>query len=454
MKDKKSVLVIGSQGHKLADACMDWGADFYVGDYDVVVISLVDLTSHKIEEFKKGKPSYLEDIRRHITESQQNKGLEVYCLLEPITLADSIGKHVDQEERKKWNNYAWSPVIPLLEDVAEGKKINNKTSKLPPEYLKLIKGWSILWERPLNNTGYVDRKKVDNSRQIVTKITTQPLLENNIGRYLSAEVSWRVQSESAHNNYVYETLYSSKGSISFFPQVEDIAKGIDVILETVCEPIEETPPAWVSSISVGDEAKISQAIEEKNLEIEEKKVEIQALEEQKGELDEYKKLLYASGFVLEEIVEKSFKFLGIEITSPAVKNKEDRLFIKEDASIPIEIRGKNSGLNEKDLNQLTSRFVDKPESKVFTTRGLFVLNHFRDIRPDKREEPFHFNIVEKAKPWQACLISTQTIFDLVKAKLEGKEYDELDKILFNTIGIFNLSNNDKGSEIIPQVIPE
>lgn len=438
MKDKKSVLVIGSKGHQLADACVSWGTDFYIGDYDVVVISLAELTSNRIEDFKKNKPNYLEDIRRHITETQQNRGLEVYCLLEPISLADSLGKHTDQEERKKWNNYAWSPVIPLLEDVAEGKKIDNKTSKLPPEYLSLVKGWSILWEKPLNNTGYVDKKKVDNSKQIVTKITVQPLLKNNIGRYLAAEIGWRVQSESIHNNYVFETHYSSKGSISFFPQVKDIKKGIDVILETVCEPEEENPPAWVSSISVGNEVKISQAIEEKNLEIEAKKVEIQALEEQKGELDEYKKLLYTSGLVLEEIVEKSLKFLGIEATSPTVKNKEDRLFIKEDASVPIEIRGKNSGLNEKDLNQLTSRFVDKPESKIFTTRGLFILNHFRDIQPEKREEPFHFNIIEKAKPWQVCLISTQTIFDLVKSKLEGREYENLEAELFNTIGVFKI----------------
>ncbi len=437
MENKLSILVLGSKGHALADTCIGWGDDFYVGDYDILVVSLKTLTPEIINRLRTQKPDYLENIRKQIVEAQQ-EGLKVFCILEPFKLAMGVTSGHDEDIKRLWNNYSWCPIIPKLERVSEGKKIDTKSSKIIQEYLNLIKGWSILWEESINNTGYLDHKKIDHNEEIRTRVRTNSLLNNIIGRYLSFEVGWRTQRESTTSDYVYATLAQSTSPIVFYPQVENSQEAVDIILGELCGQAEELPPDWISKIKVSKEEKIDKQIENIRSEIATREEEIQILETEINELNEYKKLLYASGYTLEYIVEKSFGILGINIISPAIKNKEDRLFNKDDASIPIEIRGKNAGLNEKDLNQLTSRFVDKPESAIFKTRGLFVLNHFRELEPENRGEAFNVNTIDKAIPWRACLVTTKTIFELIRLKLHGREIVNLENLLFNTLGVFEL----------------
>lgn len=438
--EKKSVLVVGSLGHSLADLCVKWGTEFYVGDYDVIIFTLKDLTPELIGYFRDNKPDYLEDIRKHLVEAQQ-KGLQVFCILEPNKLDPRV-RQDDVETRKRWSNYSWSPIVPDLEAVAEGKKINFAGSKIFPDYLKLVKGASILFNSALNNTGYPDNKVGGNSIVLRTSIDTVPLLTNSVDRTIAFKTSWRVSRLQAHTRTLLEVVAQATAPMVFLPQIENIKEGIDIILLTVTDQVAEIPPDWVTGINVGNEDELSIQILEKGSKIEALKNEVIAIEAQKAELAVYKKLLYASGDNLEEIVEKSLGFLGVVVTPPAVKGKEDRLFIKDDAAIPIEIRGKNSGLNEKDLNQLTSRFVDKPESAKYQTRGLFVLNHFRDIEPTKREAPFNVNIIEKAIPWKVCLITGITLYELVQSKLAGKKIDNLDQQIFNTIGVFKINGED------------
>ena len=430
-------MVVGSKSHSLADKCINWGEDFYVGDYNVLVIHLKDLTPDQLDYLKTNKPDYIENMRKQIVEAQQ-EGLEVFCILDTFKFAKNVTKHNDDDTKKAWNNYAWSPIIPKLENVPEGKKINHSSSKLSPDYLKLIKDWAILWENSINNTGYTNYNDLQNGRVIRTKIITNFLLENTIGRCLSFEAGWTVREENSNGDYVFETLYSTEHPIVFLPKTEDDKKAIDIILAQLSKLEEELPPEWVTKLDIGNEKEIVSKIGRIKSEITAKEKEISVLEKDLNDLNEYKKLLYSSGHTLEEITEKSFKTLGISIISPNTKNIEDRLFIKGDALIPIEIRGKNSGLNEKDLNQLTSRFVDKPESTTFQTRGVFILNHFRDIEPQNRDEAFIVNIIEKAKPWKVCLLKTSVLFELVKLKLSGKEILDLENLIFNTIGVYEI----------------
>ena len=445
MEEKPSVLVVGSKGHSLADLCAGWGDDFYIGDYNYVIFDLKGLTPEKISELKEEKPDYLDGIKKQIVEAQQ-EGLEVFCILEPIKFAVHIAEYSDKQERMAWNNYSWSPIVPLLENVPEGKKIDASSSKIYPEYLKLVDGWSILWEGCLNNTGYDDQKKFDNDRkEICTKLTTTPLLTNGIGRYLACGVYWKVQIESSTSNTVYERLQAATAPLVFLPQVKDRKRAIDVILSELLHNEAELPPEWVGDISVGNEERLAEKIKTIEEEISEKQKESIVIQSQIAELQDYKKLLYSYGYTLEDIVDKSLDLLGISLVKPAVKNKEDRLFEKGDASIPIEIRGKNGGLIEKDLNQLTSRLADKPESSTFQTRGLFILNHFREVKPENRDDAFNVNIIDKAKPWKVCLITTATIFTLVKSKLEGRELPDLENRLFNTVGVFELPKEAENS---------
>jgi hypothetical protein len=278
-------------------------------------------------------------------------------------------------------------------------------------------------------------------------------LKNNIGKDLAFKVTWKVQVENS-SGYVFNVLKSPNAPIVFYPKVSDPHQGIKIILDELQVVGSEPEPEWLGKFTLGNEADLLAQSIKLRAEIEEREQAIVQINMDQDVLKEYKQLLYQTGTPLEEIVEKSFELLGIKITSPSDKKIEDRLFIDGESIIPIEIRGKNSGLVEKDLNQLISRFADKPQTEAYKTRGVFVLNHFREIDPDKRESPFHPNIVKKAAAWDVCLMSTHALYKLVKQKLEGGNTDGLSALIFNTVGFFDMPAAQKAqSKIAPSTVP-
>jgi len=430
---KTGVLVIGSNGHNLAEKCIDWGEDAYIGDYTFVIVNTVSLNKNILKKITEQSSDYFKNLRDQIVEVQTKRGLRLICITDKvIALDDSVTsdiKNLFREGKNKINNYSWCPVIPIFEETP-GEKINRKNIKLKSKYVNLIKGWERLYLFQVDNTDIKFEK--DDGRYF--KAHPQYLITNEIDRAVAFELYWKV-----HKYYDYNIEIDSNGPILFLPKVDEVKRGIDLLLEDYCKE-EEVAPRWVGDIHLPGEVEKLQLMKD----IEEK---IKTLEDHRDKIklefegiNEYKKLLYAKGEELEDIVEKSFKLFDIELKKFEAGYKEDRIFAEEDAKIPFEIRGKNAGLNETDLNQLTSRFADKPVSKKYKTRGVFVLNHFRQLKPEERKEAFHHNIIEKAKSWGVCLITTGTLFELVKTKLETEVLNRLKERLLNTIGTFSTSD--------------
>jgi len=88
--------------------------------------------------------------------------------------------------------------------------------------------------------------------------------------------------------------------------------------------------------------------------------------------------------------------------------------------------------------------ADRIPSDIYKTRGVFILNPYRFEKPNKRINPFHPNILKKAKSWNIVLIETHELYKIAKEKLKGKTIKNLEKRIFNTKEIFTFKSEDSG----------
>jgi len=433
-------LIIGSITHAKADKCINWGELVYVGDYDLIIVNTSSLTKEVIERILDDDPNYFGKLRKDIADVQQRRGIAINVILSRYEFVTNPGSQDAFRDSllNTINNYSWSPVIPELERIPTGKKLNREKSSVPQDYLNEIKGYDLLYDGAVNNTGYVDKSKDGN---IYTKLHYQALLKNNVGRDIAFAINWKV-----HQYSDYTTILDGHLPISFFPPTDNISEGIDILIRDYCQEPAVGAPEWIKDLQLPGEEGIIKVIDSKTKTIESVKKEIIELESKLSSLDVYKKLLYTQGFELEDIVEDVLSQLGINLKKPDVTNIEDRFFdTKDKKKIYVEIRGVNRLMNEGDLAQLIKRIAEKPTSKEYLTRGVFIFNHQNKVVPQKRETAFHHNIEVQAKTFNICLIDTLTLFKLIKQKLAGNELKDFDKQLFNTSGIYKLSPDKQPS---------
>lgn len=430
----KKILVVGSNGHSLAKKCVDWGDQFYVGDFDFVFFNLASLSQEILNSIVETSPHYFQSIRKHIVEIQLEKGLPIWCIMNDLIFSSRVGKGGQMADYLKWCNYGWSPVVPILEGAA-GEGMKRETSSLPAEYLRLLQGWNGYYENVLNNTDYENRPK----DYIYFRTRTNSLLANAADKDISFSILWLFVRDYKDSGFT-STAFSSKSEVFFLPEPSNIKAGIDVILKEYAldESNEAQPPSWISDIKIIGEEKLELGIKENKSKLLPIRSLISSESQALEDLRKYKQLLYCNGLNLEKIVEESLRLVGIELQKAEVEGKEDRVFVEDDVTIPVEIRGKdNSALTEDDIRQVISRLGDKGENPKYKTRGIFILNHYRLTTPSERVIAFHSNIVkDQAMPWDICLISTNTIFQMVEDKLNGEDLSDIKDKILNTSGVF------------------
>ena len=434
---KYNVLVIGSKDHKSASKCIEWGEELvYVGDYDALIINTTTLTKEILQSIVQKDNGYFEKIRKDITNVQEVKGIKITCIITPYVFAKEIQEGDPNDILiNTINNYSWSPIIPFFEEIPQGEKLNFKEPCLPKTYLDKIKKYSLLFKNSVNNTGYVDKSK---DGYLYTKLHKYSLLNNVVGRNVAFAIQWKL-----HKYSDYTVLADSNFPIKFIPPTENVNEGVDILISELCRIEEESAPEWIEDITIPGEEEIQKTIDKKFQEIDIANKGIQALEDQLESLRVYKKLLYAQGIELEEIVEKSLALLGVPLKLPSVSNKEDRFFTTtDDKKIYIEIRGVNRLMSEGDLTQLIKRIAEKPISINYKTRGIFIFNHQNKKKITERAEAFHHNIEKQAKTFDLGLIDTVSLFELIKRKLQGNNIGNFDKVLFNTLGVFRLNGSE------------
>lgn len=418
----KKILVIGSKGHDLATRCVDWLEPFpYLGDYHNVIFNMQTLTDEVIEKLLEKAPVKFHTVQEDVLDAIWGNTTITCVTQEPLDMDSLFGL----------DNYQWCP-ISLSFKTREGKRFEKDINT---GYLRYVRKWSHFLETYSLPHYYKSRSLPEHS------LVFQSILKNMSGKSLAFEI--RIKEYIA--TYTGLTTKSELSQpLYFLPPTTEIPvhDGINLLIKTLAGRISEDIqlPNWAKKISLPGEAQILTKTKKYREEIDALKAQITEHNNNLGKLERYKGLLTADGETLEEVVDEALEFLDINVERGPIK-KEDRVFSEEDATIPIEIKGRKASIPEKDLRQIIVRLRDE-NSKTYKTRGMLVGNHYKLTQVDNnlkgREKAFEPNVVEQAKKFDICLVSTLEIFRALRKKLAGEDIGKFKKTLFNTVGEFTL----------------
>lgn len=380
--------MIGSKGHALAAACVEWEDEIpYLGDFDVVVAFVPGY---------KGPDTSQEVQRLRTLRARFRDVLEANTWLICICAPPSENSEIEIIGRSGFpvaQNYLWCPVI-LSPTAVNGTQV----VAIPGygEYFNQVKSWQYYFElNAWRSYGYW------------TVELAEIALKNKAEKLLGFSLAPRHGARRLNPIWLY-------------PPTNPPERGINILLEQMVGHKPKgriTLPPWAIQLRLSGETDLEQQTSELNEE----------LEVAQGKLDTYrylKALLTEQGENLEELVETAFELLGMHLvrpSRPSAGKREDFVFEEGDYRIPIEVRGHRKGMEEKDLNQLISRLVERSTPSAFTCRGILVGNPFLEQEPDKRRAPFETSLIEKAKPFNISLLGSTQLLNTVVKILQGQD---------------------------------
>jgi len=436
---KKKILVIGSINHPLADKCISWKEMKslpdkipYLGDFHILIINLQTLLESDLDEkMKKVFDKMREEINEIIWANTS-----IICITAPTIKMKLNNLFIPNYD--SISNYDWCP-FNLYFAKKEGENFGkeDRLTEIFPKYSKHIKKWSHFLEK-------YDLGKYKPQKRKYANILIASLLTNLANKRLAFVVAFK--EYNYNNNSIIGTTYKkdeihSNPILFLHPTTEiSIEEAIDYLLEEIRGVTKESVlPKWTENIKIYGEEELLKKIKE----AEELKRKLEnELEKYKLELSElvkFKKLLTTNGEELENIVEETFKLLGVEVKN-GPKGKEDKIIIDPDTNseIPVEITGAKYSIPEKKLNQLIGRLVDEERIEKIKCKcqGILIGNHYKEIELKERGRPFEPEVIKKAEVSKICLLSTSELLKAVNAKLSGEE-DKIKKFIkaiFNTPG--------------------
>jgi hypothetical protein len=147
------------------------------------------------------------------------------------------------------------------------------------------------------------------------------------------------------------------------------------------------------------------------------------------EYEIFERLLYTTDIPLEEAVAFVLEWLGFE---DVVHHKEDKdnpdiTFIYEGVKALVEIEGTTKAgdkIKAQQLDGWMKREIINFNRKASELKGFFIVNHFRETKPEKRGEPLTTHAKEFLKLNQSRFFTTYFLLNIVKdvmASLSKKE---------------------------------
>jgi hypothetical protein len=219
---------------------------------------------------------------------------------------------------------------------------------------------------------------------------------------------------------------------------EDQIEGINCLLTDIFDiKIFEEEPAWVSKLLIPGEKEMLEEMKDNSNQklILEKKME--GLFKRKKKFSEIKKVLYATGEELENVIKKILANMGFKIEKKKISDED--IFIKtEDNNFVFEVKGVEKAFGIKGIRQLTQWTIDF-EDKNINVKGIFIGNHYRKKPLSERLKPFEDNIIDFAKKNHFLLFTTEVLFNIY-CKFLNKELDRSGfiEILKNNIGFYKI----------------
>jgi hypothetical protein len=184
----------------------------------------------------------------------------------------------------------------------------------------------------------------------------------------------------------------------------------------------QAKPAWMDKYSFKEKNELDAKVEE--------------LTSQITEYEMFERLLYMTDIPLQEAVSFALDWLGFENVMHLKEDTDnpDVTFTYQGLEALVEVEGTTkAGDKEKaqQLNGWVRREIVQHNKKTEELKSFYVVNHFREIEPQKRGEPLTPHAKQFLKLYQSHFFTTHFLFNAVKTVMGGVSKDEARKEVWN-----------------------
>ncbi|MHC1698828.1 MAG: hypothetical protein AB9919_12360 [Geobacteraceae bacterium] len=392
-----------------------------IPDYDLIVVSVPHITEEFLATVQN---KFLQDMRKALILFLHSGGKMI------VLVSNRISVNRPSQYPDYVSNNDWCPIS--FDTPSEvGKSIIEK-KVMYQSYLQKMVRWSYFltipsfcltseltdFYGPAFNTEY--------------SVRLEPYLENRYGRVLAGQCCVEVRKEQKRSNEWGNTWseYPEKpdvttGQIILLPLIEkmSVEEALATILhEEVGYSAKSPEPDWVKNIEMPFVADLSCQISEAESVITHQKEIITGINTQICEIKSFRRLLYGTGFELEDIVKESLQRLGARVT-PAKYAQEEYILEVDGVEYLMEVKGVTKSISLTHLRQLNDYLLKYQEDTGRECKGILFGNPWRILPPSLRgsEETTLFpdNVIKRAEQWGVSLVSSMAYFDAFLKTLEN-----------------------------------
>lgn len=412
----KRILAIGIQNlpqsitqKSWQDALLD---ETNISDYDVVFINFLSLPQYKAMHTPNIPDSIVEDKYSR----QLNTILSEKKILESLKVGVQLFLFINYDHRV----FIILKQIANLTVFAENGEIINLENPEFNFYFSKLKKWTFCFDI------------CPKSGKVYLNFEIDPLAKNKAGNLLGVRL----------HKFLYHSIFLSSGVDEVYPgsiymlhSLEcDVSTEILPILHNICKySLEKTEPEWSKQIECEKMQQIKKEITRLEQSQNEIQIKINDQQQMYTKLSEYKKLLWATGHPLEDIIHKCLNnVLNLQPSKPQ-KGEDDGIFEYNSITYIMEIKsGENRQARFEELSKLIARMNKlKENNPQRTIKGIFIMNHFANLPLDKRGEPFSNQIKEHARIEHIILLTTSQFYSIIIDCLHDKikKDDAIDNFL-------------------------
>jgi hypothetical protein len=336
-KPPLKTLVVGSSGHAhVASATWSDLKSVNIMDFDAIVLNVTSLDDKTISSLPRY--GFFNEVRKQLARFLGSNGMIIALTAERRAI----------KENEVWrNNWEWCP-IEIYTQLEAGDTIETKRAAFS-RYLSKLKRWTFYFYTTQNALSHELTEVFGPTHKTQYELAIDAFVVNRYGKMLAGEVSL-LASYGGHNNKF--------GSITVLPLIAELEQkeALNLILEDLIgKPQQSLPPDWVDQILMPFVKDINAEIAHKNDAIETMRQEIAVKEQERAEIEKWKKLVYATGRELEQVFEEALIKLGAK-TKPAAAEEEFIFEYKGHAGV-VECKGVGKSISLEHVRQADSHVL-------------------------------------------------------------------------------------------------
>ncbi|HKX06557.1 MAG TPA: hypothetical protein VJN67_00120 [Stellaceae bacterium] len=388
-KPPPKTLVVGSSGHAHV-TCVAWTAlrSVNLKDFDAIVFNVASLDDRTI--LRLPNFGYFREVRQQLSLFLGSGGRIVALTPERRVIKDK------DDERHNWE---WCPIAIGTQDES-GDTIEKKRAQFE-SYLSRLKNWTFYFFLPQGALSYELTDVFGSTYDTTYRLPPEAYAVNRYGKMLAGEVTLLITTPDGGN--------SKLGSITVLPFIEELEQkeAVNLILEDLIGlPQRSLPPDWIGQISMPGIDEINAKIAGKKATIEQLRQEIAAEEQERADVEKWKRVVYATGRELEQIFEEAVIKLGAK-TRPAGA-EEEFIFEHDGCAGVVECKGVGKSISLDHVRQADSHTLKFIEAESRDGKGVLLGNAWRTLPPSERGKSntpvFPDNVVKHAAQRAIALV--------------------------------------------------